>query len=88
MARSGKAIRVTAYTGLALPFVAILWVPLYARTEPRLVGLPFFYWFQFAWVVLTAALMATSYRLMRRADSAVRASQDPSGRTPPTWRNE
>ena len=56
------------YVALALPFVAILWVPLYARSEPRLAGLPFFYWYQFVWILLTLALMATGYRLLRRGD--------------------
>lgn len=60
--------RVIAHTLLVLPFAAILWVPLYARTEPRLGGLPFFYWYQFAWIVLTLALMTLSYRLLRRVE--------------------
>ncbi|MGI5241791.1 DUF3311 domain-containing protein [Dactylosporangium sp. CA-139066] len=73
MARFRKAIRVAAYTGLALPLVAILCVPLYARTTPRLAGLPFFYWFQFAWIFLSMALMTASYLLLKRADRGVRA---------------
>jgi membrane protein implicated in regulation of membrane protease activity len=60
--------RVLAHALLVLPFAAILWVPLYARTEPRLGGLPFFYWYQFAWIVLTLALMTLSYRLLRRVE--------------------
>jgi membrane protein implicated in regulation of membrane protease activity len=68
MAERGTATRVVAHAALAVPVVAILWVPLYARTEPRLAGLPFFYWYQFAWIVLTLALMAISYRLLRSAD--------------------
>jgi hypothetical protein len=59
---------VVARVLLALPFAAILWVPLYARTEPRLGGLPFFYWYQFAWIVLTCALMTVGYRLLRRTE--------------------
>lgn len=69
MARSQLVIRIAAYAGLLLPFVAILWVPLYARDEPRLAGLPFFYWYQFAWVLITVALMTASYHLLRRAES-------------------
>jgi hypothetical protein len=56
---------VVARVLLVVPFAAILWVPLYARTEPRLGGLPFFYWYQFAWIVLTAVLMTIGYRLLR-----------------------
>jgi membrane protein implicated in regulation of membrane protease activity len=61
-------MRPVAYALLGLPFVAVLWVPLYGRTTPRLAGLPFFYWYQFVWIVLTVALMAISARMLRRAD--------------------
>ncbi|GAA2359453.1 DUF3311 domain-containing protein [Dactylosporangium salmoneum] len=82
MARFRKPIRIAAYTGLALPLVAILWVPLYARTTPRLAGLPFFYWFQFAWIVLSVALMAASHLLLKRADRGVRAPGTDPGEPP------
>ncbi|GAA4260492.1 DUF3311 domain-containing protein [Dactylosporangium darangshiense] len=73
MARFRKAFRFAAYTGLALPLVAILGVPWYARTTPRLAGLPFFYWFQLAWIFLSVALMALSHLLLKRANPGVRA---------------
>lgn len=41
---------------LAVPFVALLWVPFYNRTPPVVAGFPFFYAWQFAWVLLTALL--------------------------------
>ena len=44
------------YLLLALPFMGLLWVPLYASEAPKLLGFPFFYWYQFAWVPVTAAL--------------------------------
>jgi hypothetical protein len=50
---------------LVLPFVALLAVPLYAREEPSLLGWPFFYWYQFAWGLITIGLMALVYRLTR-----------------------
>jgi hypothetical protein len=40
-----------------------LWVPLYNRTEPTLVGMPFFYWFQIAWIVVGAVAVALAYTL-------------------------
>jgi hypothetical protein len=70
MRRSGTALAVTAHVLLALPVVALLWVPLYAGPGPRLAGLPFFYWYQFAWVVLSVALMTLSHLLLRRARRA------------------
>lgn len=42
---------------LLLPFVGLLWVPLYDRATPALFGFPFFYWYQLAWVPLTAMLI-------------------------------
>ena len=42
---------------LALPFVGLLWVPFYNSVEPTVWGLPFFYWYQFLWVLLTSALI-------------------------------
>lgn len=42
---------------LLLPFAGTLWVPLYARLEPTLFGIPFFYWYQIAWIVLGSLLI-------------------------------
>jgi len=35
----------------------LLWVPFYNFVEPALWGIPFFYWYQFLWVILTSALI-------------------------------
>ncbi len=43
---------------LAVPFVALLFPAFYARATPALAGLPFFYWYQFAWLVVSAGLTA------------------------------
>ena len=47
---------------LLLPFVAMLWVSSYNRIEPSVFGVPFFYWYQLLWVVLSAALCVIVYR--------------------------
>ncbi|WP_345351837.1 DUF3311 domain-containing protein [Rhodococcus olei] len=52
---------------LLIPVVAILWVPLYARTGPELGGFPFFYWYQFAWVFLCAAATFGAYKIVLKA---------------------
>ena len=44
------------YTLLALPLVATLAPPLYARMQPEVFGFPFFYWYQLLWVVLASVL--------------------------------
>ena len=49
------------YLMLLVPYVAFFWVPFYNRIEPQLLGIPFFYWWQILWVVLTAACIVPVY---------------------------
>jgi hypothetical protein len=49
------------YVLLLVPFVGTLIPGWYARSEPALGGWPFFYWYQFLWVIITAALTAVVY---------------------------
>ena len=54
---------------LALPYLGLLFPALYARNAPVLFGLPFFYWYQFLWVILASAIIGLVYRRTRnRAD--------------------
>ena len=53
------------YLLLVAPFVGLLWLPLYAKADPELFGIPFFYWYQFAWVPVTAVLIWAVYRRVR-----------------------
>jgi hypothetical protein len=53
------------YLLLAIPFLGLLYPPLYSRHDPVLVGFPFFYWYQLAWVPITAALTFIVYRKVR-----------------------
>ncbi len=46
---------------LLLPFIGLLWVPFYNSAEPQLWGFPFFYWYQFAWVLITSFLIWVVY---------------------------
>jgi hypothetical protein len=50
---------------LLLPALGLLFPAVYARQTPTLFGFPFFYWYQFAWVFLTAAITGLVYRLVR-----------------------
>ncbi|HEY6325759.1 MAG TPA: DUF3311 domain-containing protein [Candidatus Cybelea sp.] len=45
------------YLLLILPFIGTLLPPLYNHSAPALAGLPFFYWYQLAWVVVTPVLL-------------------------------
>ncbi|MFF4949310.1 DUF3311 domain-containing protein [Streptomyces chattanoogensis] len=62
--------RVVAGVCLIAPFVAMLWVSSYARIEPKLVGIPFFYWYQMLWVPISTALTAVAYKLVQREQRA------------------
>jgi Protein of unknown function (DUF3311) len=46
---------------LLVQFVLCLGVPFYNKLEPSFIGLPFFYWFQLALVIIGAALTAIVY---------------------------
>ena len=50
---------------LALPYLGLCFPNLYARATPTLFGFPFFYWYQFAWVVLTSLLLYAVYRRLK-----------------------
>ena len=47
---------------LLVPFI-ILFPPFYNVKAPEFIGIPFFYWFQLLWIVITAILMAIVYWL-------------------------
>ncbi|MCU1589249.1 MAG: hypothetical protein JWP11_505 [Frankiales bacterium] len=65
--RRSAAYAVAAVLLLA-PFVALLWVSSYAKDDPRLWGFPFFYWYQFLWVLLASLFTYTAYRLVRATE--------------------
>jgi len=61
------------YLLLLVPFVALLWVPLYNRVDPILFGVPFFYWYQFTWVILTSLIILLVDSGPRRSSASHRA---------------
>ncbi len=50
---------------LLAPFIGLLWLPFYAKDEPALFGFPFFYWYQFLWVPISALITFIVYRKVR-----------------------
>ncbi|MGI5378114.1 DUF3311 domain-containing protein [Streptomyces sp. CA-251387] len=66
--------RVVIALCLFAPFVAMLWVGSYAKTDPEFAGIPFFYWYQMLWVLLSTLLTMVAYKLWQR-DQRARASQ-------------
>jgi hypothetical protein len=64
------------YLLLAIPFVALLWVPFYGSVSPEFAGIPFFYWYQFLWVLISGVItgivyLATESRGPRAVDRTV-----------------
>ena len=50
---------------LVLPFLGLCFPQVYARATPTLFGFPFFYWYQFLWVVLASGIMGLVYRKLK-----------------------
>jgi Protein of unknown function (DUF3311) len=56
------------YALLVLPFIGTLFPQFYNRMDPPLFGLPFFYWYQLLWVVITSLLLGIVVFMTREAD--------------------
>jgi Na+/melibiose symporter-like transporter len=54
------------YALLALPLPGLLYPPLYATRDPEIAGVPFFYTYQFAWVILAAIITLVVYTKTKR----------------------
>ncbi|EFL34760.1 integral membrane protein [Streptomyces viridochromogenes DSM 40736] len=68
-------MRVVIAVCLIAPFVAMLWVGSYAKTDPAFIGIPFFYWYQMAWVLISTALTMIAYKLWQRDQRARSAAK-------------
>ncbi|MEU6180341.1 DUF3311 domain-containing protein [Streptomyces coeruleorubidus] len=68
-------MRVVIALCLIAPFVAMLWVGSYAKTDPAFIGIPFFYWYQMAWVLISTALTMVAYKLWQRDQRARSAAK-------------
>jgi hypothetical protein len=64
------------YALLLLPFIGLLWVPIYAKVDPELLGFPFFYWYQLAWVPISVAITYLVY-------TRTRTQKAPADQRPP-----
>jgi hypothetical protein len=50
---------------LLIGVIGAFWVPIYARSAPKLGAFPFFYWFQLIWMPVVMVLCYVSYLLLR-----------------------
>ena len=66
------------YLWILVPFVALLWVPIFNRVEPTLFGIPFFYWYQTLGTILGTACTLPVYlhvQKQRKARAVQRAGE-------------
>lgn len=57
----GFRLRHLWYLLLLVQFVAVLVTGIYTRENPKISGIPFFYWYQFAWIILSGILTFIVY---------------------------
>lgn len=50
---------------LLLPFLGLVFPATYAHANPTLWGVPFFYWYQFAWVIVSALITGFVFAVTR-----------------------
>jgi hypothetical protein len=63
MAQPPKSKRLSAWNLLLfLPALGLAFPGLYARQTPELFEIPFFYWYQIAWILLSAIITVVVYR--------------------------
>jgi asparagine N-glycosylation enzyme membrane subunit Stt3 len=75
-------VKIAVTVILLVTTVVPLIVPSYSRIEPRLLGFPFFYWYQLLWVFLCAAACGVCFWLIRdrhRTDAPKRAASPGEG---------
>lgn len=63
---NGTSGRSWVYWLLVIPVIAVLWVPFYNSVDPVWEGIPYFYWYQFLWVLLNAGIIGLVYFLTER----------------------
>ena len=49
------------YLLFLIQFAVALWPPFYNKVEPAFIGIPFFYWFQLLWVIVSAVSTGVVY---------------------------
>jgi Protein of unknown function (DUF3311) len=80
--KKGRLLRHWPRFLLVIPLLLIVWVPFYNRIEPALGGIPFFYWYQLAAILIGAAVTILVYLLevyVTRTSAEASAQVDSSG---------
>jgi hypothetical protein len=71
----GKGPLIIAGVVLAVAIVLPLLVWTYAKSDPKLGGIPFFFWYQFLLVIVSVALTSIAYQLVIGHERRRRAAQ-------------
>jgi|1186.fasta_scaffold453372_2 hypothetical protein len=50
---------------LLIPLVGVLIPSVYNKSDPSLGGIPFFYWYQMAWIAVSVLVTLVVYRMTR-----------------------
>ncbi len=53
---------------LLIPFVALLIPQFYATVRPEFMGIPFFIWYQFLWVIIGSIITGIVYFIWPKPD--------------------
>ncbi|WP_054857900.1 DUF3311 domain-containing protein [Vulcanisaeta sp. JCM 16159] len=56
--------KVVAGILLVIPWILYTLLPIYNMVQPELGGVPFFYWFQTLWLVISSILFITAVLLL------------------------
>jgi hypothetical protein len=74
-------VTVLLLVGIIVPLL----VSTYDQVEPRLLGFPFFYWYQLVWVFIAAGICWLCFVLLQRERAAYRRDQyEPRHRADPS----
>ncbi len=63
---SRKVVSIVAGILTFIPFLFLIMVSTYVKTQPEIGGLPFFYWYQMLWLFLAALLFFIAAVLWNR----------------------
>jgi hypothetical protein len=70
-ARPARSPYLWATVLIGVPVVALLAVPLYARTEPVLLDFPMFYWWTCLWIAALSVGITLAFRILPQDPSTV-----------------
>jgi hypothetical protein len=74
--KKGRLLRHWPRLLFLIPFVAMMWVSSYNRAAPALGGIPFFYWYQLAWILAGAFLVLIVYWIESKVTHVTAEAQE------------